>query len=47
MAKPKANTEKVTVFLSKELLAELKAEAISKGLNVSALIRMIILDRKK
>ena len=47
LAKPKLNTEKVSVFLPQELLAELKNEASAKGINVSALIRMILLDRKK
>lgn len=45
LAKPKQNTEKVSVFLDQETLKELKEEALKKGINVSALIRMIILDR--
>lgn len=47
MAKPKTNTEKVSIFLSPELLEELKREAEEKGLNLSAYIRMIVLERKK
>lgn len=47
MAKPKANTEKVSIFLPPELLKDLKEEAEAKGINVSALIRMILLERKK
>lgn len=40
----KANTERISTFLSEKHLAELKAEAERKGTNVSALIRMIILE---
>ena len=47
LAKQKLNTEKVSVFLTIDVLNELREEASKKGINVSALIRMIILDRKK
>lgn len=40
----KSNTERVSTFLSKEVLDTLKKEADAKGINVSALIRMIILE---
>lgn len=40
----KANTERVSTFLSKSHLDALKQDAEAKGINVSALIRMIILE---
>lgn len=40
----KANTERVSTFLSEKHLSELREEAERKGTNVSALIRMIILE---
>lgn len=43
----KANTERVSTFLSKEHLEQLRKEAESKGTTVSALIRMIILEYLK
>ena len=46
LVKPKENTKRINVFLPSELLQELKEEAKQKGLNVSSLIRMILLDRK-
>lgn len=48
--KEKTNTERVSTFLSVKYLTELREEAERKGINVSALIRMIIiehLDSKK
>ena len=39
----KANTERVSTFLSKEDLADLEKEAEEAGMTVSGLIRMIIL----
>ena len=42
MAKPIANTEKVTIFLSKEIYDELKKEADTQGNSMSGLIRMIV-----
>lgn len=42
--KEKANTERVSTFLSEKHLAQLREEAEAKGTNVSALIRMIILE---
>lgn len=40
----KANTERVSTFLSVQHLEALKQEAEQKGTNVSALIRMILLE---
>lgn len=42
--KEKANTERVSTFLSEKHLEELREEAERKGTNVSALIRMIVLE---
>jgi len=47
MAKPIRNTERISIFLPPQLLEELKQEAKEKGINVSSLIRMILLDRSK
>ena len=43
-AKKKANTERISTFLPPEALSKLKDEANEKGINVSALIRMIVLE---
>lgn len=40
----KKNTEKVAIFLPPEALEKLREEADKKGSNVSAVIRMIVLD---
>lgn len=40
----KANTERVSTFLSERHLSLLRKEAEEKGTNVSALIRMIVLE---
>lgn len=40
----KANTERVSTFLSVQHLEALREEAERKGTNVSSLIRMIILE---
>jgi len=42
--RPIANTERITTFLSPKHLEMLKKEAEEKGTNISALIRMIILE---
>ncbi|GEM_PF-1314097 len=42
--KKKANTERISTFLPPEALSKLKDEANEKGINVSALIRMIVLE---
>ena len=36
--------ERVSTFLTKEMLAELKQEAKNRGLTVSAFIRMAVLE---
>jgi antitoxin component of RelBE/YafQ-DinJ toxin-antitoxin module len=38
------NTERISTFLTKEVLEELKQEAKKRGLTVSSLIRMLILE---
>ena len=46
----KQNTEKVSIFLSPEHLEAVRKEADKKGMTVSGLIRMIViehLDNKK
>lgn len=40
----KANTERVSTFLSASHLEQLREEAEKKGITVSALIRMVILE---
>lgn len=47
MARPKQNSERINVFLPEDLLNDLKKEAEKKGTNVSALIRMILLERNE
>lgn len=43
---PKApeNTERINVFFSPEALERLKAEASLRGMSVSGLVRMIVLE---
>lgn len=43
----KKNTERTYVFLPPEVLESLKNEAEEKGLTVSGLIRMIVLEHEK
>lgn len=38
------NTERINVFLAEETVKELKAEAEQKGMTVSSLVRMIVLE---
>lgn len=40
----KANTERINVFFSSEILAKLKILAQEKGTTVSGLVRMIVLE---
>jgi len=47
LAKRKLNTEKVSIFLTPDVLEELRQEAEQKGIGLSAYIRMIVLERKK
>ena len=42
--KEKANTERINVFFSLDALQKLKDEAMEKGLSVSGLVRMIVLQ---
>lgn len=44
MSRTKENTERINVFFSAESLAKLKAEAQSRGMSVSGLIRYIVLE---
>jgi predicted DNA binding CopG/RHH family protein len=44
--KSKANTERINVFLPPDVLKEVKEEAENCGLNVSAYVRMLIINRK-
>lgn len=40
----KQNTERINVFFTEETVRELKAEAERKGMTVSSLVRMIVLE---
>lgn len=40
----KANTERINVFFSSDVLQKLKDEANAKGTSVSGLVRMIVLE---
>ena len=44
LPKEKANTERINVFFSGEALEELKAEALKRGMTVSGIVRMIVLE---
>ncbi len=41
----KANSERINVFFSPEVLDRLKRIADKKGISVSGLVRMIVLDK--
>ena len=43
----KANTERINVFFTEDDLASLKDEARKRGLPVSGLVRMIVLEYLK
>ena len=43
MAKEKANPEKISIFISSEVLERIREKAKEKGTSVSGLVRMIIL----
>lgn len=45
MPKQKSNSERVNVFFSPEILDRLKRIADRKGISVSGLVRMIVLDK--
>ena len=40
----KANSERINVFFSEEVVAKLKQIALEKGTSVSGLVRMIVLE---
>lgn len=42
--KPKVNSERTNVFFSPEIMEELKKISKEKGMSVSGLIRMIVLE---
>lgn len=42
--KPVENTERVSTYISKEQLDQLKAKAKQKGMSVSGYIRLLILE---
>ena len=44
MARPVENSERINTFVTPDVLEKLKQIAMSKGMSVSGLIRMIILD---
>lgn len=41
----KANSERINVFFSPEVLDRLKRTADKKGISVSGMVRMIVLDK--
>jgi len=47
MPKDKQNTERISTFISKELVDKLKEEAEEKGLTMSSLIRSILIQHTK
>lgn len=42
--RPKANSERTNVFFSPEIMEQLRKRAEEKGMSVSGLIRMIVLE---
>ena len=42
--KSKENTERINVFFSEDALERLKTEASERGMSVSGLVRMIVLE---
>lgn len=42
--RPKANSERINVFFSSDVLGKLRAIALEKGTTVSGLVRMIVLE---
>jgi predicted DNA binding CopG/RHH family protein len=47
VAKQIENTERISTFITKELLDKLKRKAESKGMSVSGYIRMLIIEATK
>lgn len=43
-AKKPLNTQRINVFFSPDVIAELKRLAVEKGTSVSGIIRMIVLE---
>ncbi len=43
--RPKANSSRINVFFSDEVVEQLKLLAAEKGTTVSGLVRMIVLER--
>lgn len=44
MARAKANTERVNVFFSPDVMEKLRKTAEAKGTTVSGIIRMVVLE---
>jgi predicted DNA binding CopG/RHH family protein len=44
MAKPIENTERISTFVTSDILEKLKGKASSRGMTVSGYIRMLIID---
>lgn len=42
--RPKANSERINVFFSDDVIQQLKTLAVEKGTSVSGLVRMIVLE---
>lgn len=47
LAKQKENTERLNIFLSPQIVEKLKSLASEKGMTVSGLVRLIILEYLK
>lgn len=44
MARPIENTERVTIFITKEQLTKVQEAAKAKGMSVSGYIRLLIIE---
>jgi len=44
LPREKSNTERINVFLPKDKLAQIQREADERGMSVSGLVRMIIME---
>ena len=42
--RPKANSERINVFFSPEVMEKIKTVAAEKGTSVSGMVRMIVLE---
>ena len=47
LAKPKENTERVSTFISSDLLDAAKKKAKQKGMTISGYIRLLIIEDTK